>query len=113
LLGNAWRLPSEDDWSRLASHFGGAYDNSPGSGRAAYEALLRGGGSGFDARLGGGRSFDDGRYDDIEAHGFYWTASQSDPVSAWFYNFARGGATLYPQSDGEQRLALSVRCIAE
>jgi hypothetical protein len=55
----------------------------------AYKALLAGGNSGFNALLGGDRS-DDGRYARLEAHGFYWTASTSDPASGWFYNFGRG-----------------------
>jgi len=38
----------------------------------------------------GGRS-DDGQYARLEAHGFYWTASESDPAIGWFYNFGRGG----------------------
>jgi len=44
-----------------------------------------------------GRS-DDGQYARLEAHGFYWTASESDPASGWFYNFGRGGQALHRQS---------------
>jgi hypothetical protein len=42
-------------------------------GKAAYKALLIGGGSGFNALLGGGRG-EGGQYARLEAHGFYWTA---------------------------------------
>jgi hypothetical protein len=62
-LPGGWRLPTDDDWRQLASHFGGAFDNSPDSGKAAYEALLVGGASTFAALLGGGRA-PDGSYDD-------------------------------------------------
>jgi hypothetical protein len=44
---------TDDDWRQLASHFGGAFDNSPNSGKSAYEALLVGGASTFAALLGG------------------------------------------------------------
>jgi len=81
-------------------------------GKATYKALLAGGSSGFNALLGGGRS-DDGQYARLEAHGFYWTASESDPAIGWFYNFGRGGQALHRQSGGEKQRAFSVRCVRE
>lgn len=110
-LGDGWRLPTDADWRELARHFGGVFDDSPGDrGRQAYEALLIEGSSGFDALLGGGRA-DDGQYDDLEAHGFYWTASDSDPTGAWYYNFGKGSLGLYRQSEGAKVMALAVRCV--
>jgi len=112
-LGDGWRLPTDDDWRELARHYGGIADDSDDRGKAAYEALLRGGSSGFDAVLSGGRAAQDGRYDDLKAHGFYWSASQSSPTGAWFYNFGRGSTGFYRQSDGEEQMALAVRCVSE
>ena len=112
-LGNAWRLPTNDEWRQMAKHYGGVHDDSNEGGEAAYEALLIGGSSGFDALLGGGRAPDDARYSRLEAHGFYWTATESDSASAWFYNFGRGGGSLYRHSDGDKRRAFSVRCVKE
>jgi uncharacterized protein (TIGR02145 family) len=77
-LGNGWRLPTADEWQQLAK----LYDDG-------YRTLLTGGSSGFNARLGGGRS-QEGQYDRLEAHGFYWTATETDPTNAVFYNFAHG-----------------------
>jgi len=111
-LGNGWRLPRDDEWRQLAKHYGGVSQDSDDKGKAAYKALLAGGGSGFNAVLGGGRS-DDGRYARLEAHGFYWTASETDPASGWFYNFGRGGQALHRQSGGEKQRAFSVRCVRE
>lgn len=110
-LGAGWRLPTNDEWRQIAKHYGGVYDDSDDGGNAAFEALLVGGGSGFDALLGGGRAPDTGEYARLEAHGFYWTASESDSGSAWFYNFGRGGRSLYRHSDGEKLRAFSVRCV--
>ena len=67
--------PTDGEWRQLAKGYGGIDDESADSGRAAYQALLTGGNSGFNAVLGGGR--DDGRYARLEAHGFYWTASET------------------------------------
>ena len=110
-LGTGWRLPMDDEWRRLAKHYGGVYEDSDDSGKAAYKALMIGGSSGFNALLGGGRGSDDGQYARLEAHGFYWTSSETDPHSAWFYNFGKGGLSLYRQREGEKQMAISVRCV--
>lgn len=111
-LGDGWRLPTDDEWRQMAKHYGGVREDSDDRGKAAYKTLLIGGISGFNALLGGGRS-DDGQYARLEAHGFYWTASESDPVSAWFYNFGHGGLSLNRQIGGEKQRAFSVRCVRE
>jgi uncharacterized protein (TIGR02145 family) len=111
-LGEGWRLPTDDEWRHMAKHYGGVSEDAGDRGKAAYKALLAGGSSGFDAVLGGGRS-DDGQYARLEAHGFYWTASESDASSGWFYNFGRGGQALHRQSGGEKQRAFSVRCVRD
>jgi uncharacterized protein (TIGR02145 family) len=111
-LGHGWRLPTDDEWRQLAKSYGGVSMDSEDKGRAAYKTLLAGGGSGFDAVLGGGRS-GDGQYARLEAHGFYWTATQDGTASAVFYNFGKGGQALHPQSGGEKERAFSVRCVRE
>ncbi len=111
-LGDGWRLPTDGEWRQMAKHYGGVSEDSAEKGKAAYKALLAGGDSGFNALLGGGRS-DDGQYARLEAHGFYWTASESDSGTGWFYNFGRGGQALHRQSGGEKQRAFSVRCVRE
>jgi uncharacterized protein (TIGR02145 family) len=112
-LGEGWRLPTDDEWRQLAKHYGGVGQDATDGGTAAYKALLAGGSSGFNALLGGGRSHDDGQYGRVEAHGFYWTASESDSVNAVFYNFGKGRPALYRQDAGEKPRAFSVRCIRD
>ncbi|MEX2273325.1 MAG: fibrobacter succinogenes major paralogous domain-containing protein [Vicinamibacterales bacterium] len=110
-LGDGWRLPTNDDWRELANHYGGIRDASPEAGRAAYTALSVGGSSGFEARLGGGRAPDGSQYARLDAHGFYWTASETGPSAAWFYNFGKGQLSLGRHDDGEKQRAFSVRCV--
>src|SRR5262247_1288657 len=88
-LGDGWRLPTDDEWRQMAEHYGGVGNDSAEKGKAAYTALLSGGTSGFNAVLGGNRSVD-GKYERLAAHGFYWTASQNDAITASFYNFGKG-----------------------
>jgi uncharacterized protein (TIGR02145 family) len=96
----------------MAKHFGGVRDDSDDTGKSAYHALMRGGQSGFEAVLGGNRSHH-GQYERLDAHGFYWTASESDSAYAWFYNFGKGGVALNRHRDGEKEQAFSVRCIKD
>jgi uncharacterized protein (TIGR02145 family) len=110
-LGDGWRLPSNDEWQRMAKHYGGVRDDSEDGGKAAFEALVTGGSSGFDVLFGGGRA-PDGQYARLEAHGFYWTSSESDSATAWFYNFGQA-RILNRHSDGEKQRALSVRCVRD
>jgi uncharacterized protein (TIGR02145 family) len=111
-LGDGWRLPTDADWRQMAKHYGGIREDSNDTGKAAYQALLTGGTSGFDALFGGGRS-QDGEYARLEAHGFYWTASEDAPASAVFYNCGKGGLSLNRQTEGEKQRAFSVRCVRE
>lgn len=112
-LGDGWRLPTNDDWRQMAKHYGGIRDESADTGKSAYKALLMGGSSGFNARLGGGRSPDGGEYARSEAHGFYWTASETRPATVWFYNFGKGQLSLGRHPDGEKQRAFSVRCVRD
>jgi len=109
-LGNGWRLPTDDEWRQMAKHYGGLGNDSPDKGKAAYTALQSGGRSGFNAVLAGNRSVD-GQYERLEAHGFYWTASDNDLKSAPFYNFGKGSQGLYRQPQGQKKMAVSVRCV--
>ena len=111
-LGDGWRLPTDDDWRQMAKTYGGLGNDSPDNGKAAYTALLSGGTSGFNAVFGGNRSVD-GQYERLEAHGFYWTASDNDQKSAPFYNFGKGGQGLYRQAQGQKLMAVSVRCVRQ
>lgn len=95
----------------MAKHYGGIGNDAPDKGRAAYSALT-GGPSGFRAVLGGNRSVA-GQYERLEAHGFYWTGSESDATTAPFYNFGKGSQGLYRQPSGAKQMAVSVRCIRD
>jgi uncharacterized protein (TIGR02145 family) len=95
----------------MAKYYGGVSADSADKGSAAFAALMSGGASGFNAVLGGNRS--DGKYARLEAHGFYWTASDNDSDSAPYYNFGQNGQALHRQPQGEKQMAISVRCVRE
>jgi uncharacterized protein (TIGR02145 family) len=109
--GGGWRLPTNDEWRHMARQYGGVRDDSDDGGQAAYAALTAGGSSGFNVVKGGGRT-SDGQYARLDAHGFYWTASESDSARAWFYNFGQA-RYLNRHDDGEKERAFSVRCVSD
>ena len=94
----------------MAKHYGGILEDSPDGGKAAYSALVNGGTSTFNALFGGGRQ-PDGLYERMEAHGFYWSASETSFGNAVFYNFGKGGLALNRQLEGDKRMGLAVRCV--
>jgi uncharacterized protein (TIGR02145 family) len=112
-LGGGWRLPTNEEWRQMANHYGGIRQEAADLGKAAYTALITGGSSGFDAVHGGGRTGKSGEYERLDAHGFYWSATESDRDRAWFYNFGKGGQSVGRHENGEKFWALSVRCVKE
>lgn len=107
-LGTGWRLPTDDEWRKLANAYGGLLGDSEG--RAASTDLVAGRPSGFNAVLGGNREAG-GSYARLDEHGFYWTATESHNEHAWFYNFGRLG--LNRHRGGDKSMAVSVRCVEE
>lgn len=109
-LGDGWRLPTNEDWQQMAKHYGGLWDDSSDNGKATFKALMTGGSAHFDALFGGNRDAD-GKYARLEAHGLYWSASETDRPSAWMFNFGKGGQGLSRHRNGNKLLAVSVRCV--
>jgi uncharacterized protein (TIGR02145 family) len=60
-----WRIPSKQDWQALFDKYGNP--------NAAYTALLEGGASGFNAKLGGNRD-NSGKYNNLLLFGYYRTS---------------------------------------
>jgi uncharacterized protein (TIGR02145 family) len=113
VLGAGWRLPASEDWRLLGTHFGGIRQESADLGRAAFDALITGGRSGFEAVYGGGRTDKSGEYLRVDAHGFYWSATETDAHHAHFYNFGKNGQSFGRHENGEKLRALSVRCVRD
>lgn len=113
LLGEGWRLPTNEDWRLLGKHYGGIRGDSS-DGKAAYSALMPGGKAAFNLQFAGGRNVDSiPGYARQDAHGFYWTATEVDGAHAWFYNFGVNGKIMNRHNDAEKGEAFAVRCVKD
>jgi uncharacterized protein (TIGR02145 family) len=84
-LGNNWRLPSDEDWKKLAIEYGGYHDWETGQDFGnpveAYQALMEEGDSGFAPPLAGWRD-PTGDFDYLGEYGIFWSGSPRDSSDA-------------------------------
>jgi uncharacterized protein (TIGR02145 family) len=111
LLGNGWRLPTDEEWREMAKQYGGADDDASDGGKAAYEALLGNGSSGFAAQLGGWRGTS-GSFYGLGSIGDYWSSTPDGGSFAWYYDFSRNVGKLY-RIDYNRGYGRSVRCLQD
>lgn|SRR5215813_1650583 len=95
-----WRLPSQSDWNNLIS----------AEGSQAYQALMAGGDSGFDAQLGGYRD-NNSSYSDLGIRGYYWTSSEQDPTDINYAQFSSVSQSVTTSNTYPPAFAVSVRYV--
>ncbi|MCB0598052.1 MAG: hypothetical protein H6557_30680 [Lewinellaceae bacterium] len=98
---SGWRLPTDEEWKALMDSFG--------DGKVAYEALIEGGESGFDAVLGGRRTIR-GSFYDMESLGGYWSGTEKGTQEVWCYYF-HSDTRIMSREDFEQSRGFSCRCV--
>jgi uncharacterized protein (TIGR02145 family) len=133
-----WHLPDDTEWQQLARSVGGYRDMDQGYPRTgmnvgrpndAFNSLIEGGSSGFEAVLGGYRT-DDGWFEEQGRSGFYWSSTPREYFgdlgrveTAWAYYFYLLSGVPELRRDAEfplsaagpmtRRCALSVRCVRD
>lgn len=93
-LGANWRLPSDREWRDMAKIFGGADEDASDGGAEAYNALITGGRSGFNAKP-------DDRY---------WSSTEERTERAYHYSFRGKRLNRHPFKKSNKYLC---RCIKE
>ena len=102
-LGEGWRLPADREWLGLINRYGGM--------ETAYDSLREGGGSGFDALLGGvQRYFDGSLWRFLGQSGFYWSSTAVLEQDAWYYIIS-DNIMRWNRSFDTQWAGMSCRCI--
>jgi len=113
-----WKLPTDQEWQKLAMTFGGYFDsgdskqnNRRGDPNKAYKTLYVGGIASFKGRLGGWRDAN-GKYHNQGKSGHYWSRSSSDETTSWFFSFS-GLDSILVRDQGPKDNARSVRCLRQ
>ncbi len=110
-----WRLPTNEDWIALIQLFGGPIESYAlriaADTKKAFQALVTGGESGFEALLGGWYIPSTGVFSNIGLDGSYLSATEASTKDVWCYTF-NGMAKDVRRSRLFKNYGLSVRCIA-
>ena len=109
-LDGNWKLPTLEEWKILAHSFGGIGYNSKG--RMAYQALIKGGKSKFEAIPSGKKYYRRKNYDYKGIHCFYWSGTSKNRKDSRYIYFDGISKTINTLCESNQ-LALSVRCIKQ
>jgi len=112
-LGENWHLATDEEWIELCKAFGGYHDwltdRPTGDPYKSNRSLIEGGETGFDAPLGGWRGSRGG----FEGHGrggFFWTGTEVDGLSSWYFQFAPGGGKVV-RRQADRLMGMSCRCV--
>lgn len=101
---SGWRLPSKEDFENLLKNVGG-------SGSNAYQALMEGGSSGFNALMGGWRS-SNSNFKNLGDRGYWWSSSQYIAFyGAWDLSVYREVQAAGLHERRSEKSGKAVRCL--
>jgi len=100
-----WHLPSDMDWEKLISSFGGIDS-------IAYSQMIQGGGSGFNALPGIGSRDESGNYLDIGKGAYFWSSTEDGDKDALFCVISKFRQKVHLVSRNKKD-GFPVRCIKD
>jgi uncharacterized protein (TIGR02145 family) len=118
-----WHVPTDSDWNKLVKSIHSAADttgtetqsSSAGTLMKKSDVLWRTNSgtntSGFSALPGGYRDFD-GSFFDIRNIAFFWSATESDNINAWYRNLNRNDGDVY-RNNYYKSVGATVRCLRD
>jgi len=122
LCPDGWRVPTEDDWTTLINHLGGAVV----AGGKLKEAALKDcpthwtlpnvgatNSSGFTAVPGGYRNYLGNYSNSIKRYGYWWSSTSKNSSNAVGYSLFHGYTEINILDRLDKRTGASVRCIKE
>jgi len=105
-----WHLPTQEEWDKLIKAYGGyPLINQKSDGKEAYDALMRGGKSGFRIDLGGIKGNQADNFSFREDRGFYWSATMAGGLK-YTYSFYNKSIQRHETVSNS---ALSCRCVKD
>jgi uncharacterized protein (TIGR02145 family) len=119
-----WHVPTESDWNTLINSIdpsadgGNVWPNFAGSqlksaGTDVWETpnLAANNQSGFSA-LPGGHRYINGTFNNFGLHGYWWSATESNALDAWYRAMFHGNG-IASRASYEKGLGLAIRCIKD
>ncbi len=103
-IPKGWHLPSKEEYEMLLESLGG-------EGKSAYKQIINGGSSGFNALLGGDRSFD-GYFKRIGERVGVWSSTGRDNSYVWYLDVSSYSQEAV-MNDYPKNTAFSVRLIRD
>jgi len=118
-LGEDWRLPTDEEWKKLAMYFGG-YNQPPGQegkpvgdSEKAFNEMTQGmGDSHINVLLGGWRTDRIGNYNQLGYSGHYWSSTEQSLTNAWYFGFDKIYGVVY-RNTFEKLMSFSCRCVKD
>jgi len=105
-----WHLPSQEEWDNLIKAYGGyPLINQKSDGKDAYQALVRGGKSGFRIDLGGIKGNQANNFSFREDRGFYWSSTIAGGLK-YTYSFYNKSIQRHETVSNS---AVSCRCVKD
>ena len=105
-----WHLPSQEEWDNLIKAYGGyPLINQKSDGKDAYNALIRGGKSGFRIDLGGIKGNQATNFSFREDRGFYWSSTVAGGIK-YTYSFYNKSIQRHETVSNS---AVSCRCVKD
>jgi uncharacterized protein (TIGR02145 family) len=117
LAPEGWKIPSDEEWSRLADFLGGESVAGTKMKSTDFWADYRGKSgngtneSGFSGLPGGGRS-GSGSFYNIGYHGSWWSSTEGSSGGAWVRVLGDGSGDVFRDYRGKQN-GFSVRCLRD
>jgi uncharacterized protein (TIGR02145 family) len=114
LCPSGWHVPTDTEWTALETQLGGSpvagaemkvsWSNSP-----SWDGTNS---SGFSALPGGSRTHDNGAFDNLRSHGFWWSSSPDGLSGGWYRILVSANSSVI-RYNWNARAGFSVRCLQD
>jgi uncharacterized protein (TIGR02145 family) len=107
-----WRLPTDEDWQTLLKAFNGGAPVDQRGDPHAFNALMKGGASGFDVLAAGWGAGVQRHFQKMDEIAMFWTSSSETEARGIYYLFNKNHGKVF-RLNASKLFAGSCRCVRE
>jgi len=115
LAPKGWHIPTDTEWTVLTDFLGGS--KRAGAKMKSKVGWFDGGNgtnsSGFSGLPGGFRSYDDGKFKDIEKNADWWSSAEGISSNTWDRGLDYDNVNVRRYKDGSKKDGVSLRCLRD